>query len=67
MHRQRRRLLGGATGRNFGLVIAFVALCLVGIATAGDRFASVDNLMTILRLAAVIGVLSVGMTFVITG
>ncbi|HZI95967.1 MAG TPA: ABC transporter permease, partial [Actinomycetales bacterium] len=31
------------------------------------RFASVDNLLTILRLAAVIGVVSVGMTFVITG
>lgn len=42
------------------------ALCVVGFVTAGDRFASVDNVMTILRLAAVIGVLSVGMTFVIT-
>jgi ribose transport system permease protein len=35
--------------------------------TAGDRFASVDNLLTILRLASVIGVVSIGMTFVITG
>ena len=42
-------------------------LCVVGAATAGDRFASVDNLLTILRLAAVIGVVSIGMTFVITG
>ena len=62
-----RRLLGGAAGRNLGLVIALVVLCLVGIVTAGDRFASIDNLMTILRLAAVYGVLSIGMTFVITG
>ena len=31
-------------------------LCIVGITTAGDRFASVDNLLTILRLASVIGV-----------
>jgi ribose transport system permease protein len=62
-----RRFLGGAAGRNVGLVIALALLCAVGIATAGERFASVDNVMTILRLAAVIGVLSIGMTFVITG
>ncbi|MGV8967163.1 MAG: ABC transporter permease [Cellulomonas sp.] len=62
-----RALFGGAAGRNLGLVIALVVLCIVGIATAGERFASIDNLMTILRLAAVIGVLSIGMTFVITG
>ena len=53
--------------RNLGLVIALLLLCIVGVATAGDRFASIDNLMTILRLAAVIGVVSVGMTFVIGG
>ena len=41
--------------------------CIVGVATAGDRFASVDNVLTILRLASVIGVVSVGMTFVIIG
>lgn len=53
--------------RNLGLVIALVVLCIVGIATAGDRFASSDNMVTILRLAAVVGVVSIGMTFVITG
>ncbi|WP_396126367.1 ABC transporter permease [Cellulomonas sp. NS3] len=62
-----RGLLHGAAGRNIGLVIALALLCVVGVATAGDRFASLDNVMTILRLAAVIGVLSIGMTFVITG
>ena len=35
--------------------------------TAGDRFASTDNALTILRLAATIGVVSIGMTFVIIG
>ncbi|WP_033443078.1 ABC transporter permease [Saccharothrix sp. NRRL B-16314] len=60
-------LLGSAAGRNTGLVVALVLLCLVGVATAGDRFADVDNVLTILRLASVIGVVSVGMTFVITG
>jgi ribose transport system permease protein len=47
--------------------VALFILCLVGVATAGQQFASVDNALTILRLAAVIGVVSVGMTFVITG
>lgn len=61
------RVLGGAAGRNIGLVIALALVCAIGVITAGDRFASVDNVMTILRLAAVIGVLSIGMTFVITG
>jgi len=60
-------LLAGSAGRNLGLVIALVILCVVGVITAGDRFASIDNMMTILRLASVIGVVSVGMTFVIGG
>jgi ribose transport system permease protein len=63
----RRNLLHGGVGRNLGLVVALVLLCVVGVVTGGDRFASLDNVMTILRLAAIIGVLSIGMTFVITG
>jgi ribose transport system permease protein len=59
--------MAGPLGRNLGLVIALVILCIVGVATAGDRFASVDNVLTILRAASVIGVVSVGMTFVIIG
>lgn len=60
-------VLSGSVGRNLGLVIALVVLCGVGVATGGERFASVDNVLTILRLAAVVGVVSVGMTFVIIG
>ncbi|QWZ07356.1 ABC transporter permease [Nocardioides panacis] len=60
-------LMSSSVGRNLGLVVALFLLCLVGIATAGQEFASIDNALTILRLAAVIGVVSVGMTFVITG
>jgi ribose transport system permease protein len=63
----RAGLMAGPLGRNLGLVIALVILCIVGVATAGDRFASVENVLTILRLASVIGVVSVGMTFVIIG
>jgi ribose transport system permease protein len=65
--RGRPSLLSGSAGRNLGLVVALAVLCLVGVFTAGDRFVSFDNLMTILRLASVIGVVSIGMTFVITG
>ena len=61
------RILSSGGGRSVGLVIALVLLCVVGFITAGDRFASGANLLTILRLAAVIGVVSIGMTFVITG
>jgi len=60
-------LLRTSVGRNLGLVLALVMLCAVGTWSAGDRFADVDNVMTILRLAATIGVVSIGMTFVITG
>ena len=61
-----RALLSGGAGRNLGLVVALILLCVVGAVTGGDRFLDVGNLLTILRLAAVFGVLAVGMTFVIT-
>jgi ribose transport system permease protein len=61
------RMLGSPAGRNAGLALALVVLGVIGVITAGDRFVSTDNLLTILRLAATIGVVSVGMTFVITG
>ncbi|HLT67027.1 MAG TPA: ABC transporter permease [Microbacterium sp.] len=59
--------MSGPVGRNLGLVIALAILCAVGIVTAGDRFLALDNALTILRLASVIGVVSIGMTFVIIG
>lgn len=61
-----KRLLSGSVGRNFGLVIALAVLMLIGAITAGDRFISVDNFVTIIRFASIIGVISIGMTFVIT-
>ena len=60
-------LLRSSAGRNTGLVVALGILCVVGAVTAGDRFTSTDNALTILRLASTIGVVSIGMTFVITG
>src|SRR6185312_11106749 len=63
----RAGLMSGPFVRLLGLIVALVILCLVGVITAGDRFADIDNVLTILRLASVIGVVSVGMTFVIIG
>jgi len=62
-----QRMLGSSVGRNLGLVIALLILCVVGVITSGEQFASSANALTILRLAATIGVVSIGMTFVITG
>ena len=64
---QFERMMASSFGRNLGLVGALVLIMIVGVITSGDRFADVDNVITILRLAAVIGVVSVGMTFVIIG
>ncbi len=58
-------LMSGSFGRNIGLIVALLVICAVGVITAGDRFASVDTMVTILRLASIVGVVSIGMTFVI--
>ncbi len=52
---------------NLGLIAVLVVVCLAGFVTAPDTFATSDNLLTILKGAATIGVVSVGMTFVIIG
>ncbi|MFC7492736.1 MULTISPECIES: ABC transporter permease [unclassified Nocardioides] len=62
-----RAVMGTSVGRNAGLVVALLLICVVGVITAGDNFASLDNGLTILRFASVIGVVSIGMTFVIIG
>ncbi|MDR0960597.1 MAG: ABC transporter permease [Propionibacteriaceae bacterium] len=61
-----RDLFSGGAARSLGLVVALLILVAVGATTAGTRFASVDNLMVILGLAAVVGVAAIGQTFVIT-
>ena len=64
--RARQPLTSGSWFRNIGLVVTLVVLIIVGTVLTGERFASVDNLMTILRLASALGVVAIGMTFVIT-
>jgi ribose transport system permease protein len=53
--------------RNLGLVGVLAALAVVGGATKPDQFLRVDNLILILTLASIVGVITVGMTFVIIG
>jgi ribose transport system permease protein len=56
----------GPALRMGGLVFALILLVVVGVVTGGERFVSFGNVTTILSLAAVTGVVSIGMTFVIT-
>jgi ribose transport system permease protein len=53
--------------RHLGLVVALVILAVIGLATAPDNFATSSNMVSILALASTIGVITVGMTFVIIG
>jgi ribose transport system permease protein len=52
--------------RNVGLVIVLILLAIIGSLTS-DNFLTSDNLRNILVSSSVIGVVSVGMTFVIIG
>ncbi|MEU6643902.1 ABC transporter permease [Saccharomonospora sp. NPDC046836] len=51
--------------RLLGLGGVLALLCLIGFITRPDTFLTQENISTMLRLAAAIGVVSVGMTFVI--
>ena len=61
-----RRFLSGGVGRNLGLVIALLVIVAAGAITGGERFLNLETLLTIVRYGSVIGVISIGMTFVIT-
>jgi ribose transport system permease protein len=61
-------LLGRAgEARSLGLVAVLVLLGIVGAVTAPSSFLTTSNLLNILTTASVIGVVTVGMTFVIIG
>ncbi|MDT0344299.1 ABC transporter permease [Streptomyces litchfieldiae] len=60
--------LGSLTDvHSLSLVGVLAVLSLIGAITAPDQFLSVDNVQLILTQASVIGVVTVGMTFVIIG
>ena len=60
-----RRIFSGSFGRNLGLILALLLIVAVGAITAADTFMSLNNMLVILRQASIIGVISIGMTFVI--
>lgn len=53
--------------RHLGLLVALALLVVVGLVTKPGNFATASNLVSILSLAATIGVITVGATFVIIG
>ena len=57
--------MSGSVGRNLGLVLGLLLIVIVGAITAPDTFTSLSNVLTILRQASIIGVISIGMTLVI--
>ncbi len=60
------RLLDSGAGRNLGLIAVLLVLGVVGVATT-DTFLTTTNLLIILTSASIIGVITVGVTFVIIG
>ncbi|MCM4080490.1 ABC transporter permease [Paractinoplanes hotanensis] len=69
--KQERRKLDEGVLRNLGLVGVLVLLIVVGIVTKPDLYSDPtwvkNNFLTILQQASAIGVVTVGMTFVIIG
>lgn len=50
--------------REYGVVLGFIALCII-ITIAAPAFASQKNILNLLRQSSIIGIISAGMTFVI--
>jgi ribose transport system permease protein len=59
------RILSGSVGRNLGLVVALLVIVIVGVITSSSTFLDIGNVLTILRQASIVGVISIGMTLVI--
>ena len=62
----RRERLAGTIQRGGALVVLVIVVLLASI-IFGARFASVDNLLNILEASSFLGLVAVGMTFVIVG
>ena len=61
----RWKKLGGVAARQ-GITIAFV-MFIIGFSIFSDRFLSADNVMSVVRQAAIIGVMAIGVTVVVVG
>lgn len=53
--------------RNLGLTAVLAALVVIGVISAPDRFLTSGNILNVLTQASAIGVIAIGMTFVIIG
>ncbi|TMM54745.1 ABC transporter permease [Sulfitobacter sabulilitoris] len=60
-----RQKIGGVLARQ-GILIAFVVF-MVGFAMANQRFIAVDNVFGVIRSSAILGVMALGVTFVVIG
>lgn len=51
--------------QDYGVLVAFVVLLLISIATRGSQFLQVENLRNLVSQNAYVGLIAIGMTFVI--
>ena len=65
VRQNRMRNIGSEMARQ-GILIAF-GLFILGFAVFSDRFLTPDNLMTVVRQAAIIGTIALGVTLVVIG
>jgi ribose/xylose/arabinose/galactoside ABC-type transport system permease subunit len=59
----RMKAIGGLLARQ-GILIAF-AIFMVGFALANERFVGLDNILGVVRSSAILGVMALGVTFVV--
>ncbi|WP_199178607.1 ABC transporter permease [Acidimangrovimonas sediminis] len=62
---KRLKAVTGVLARQ-GILVAF-ALFLIGFALGSDRFLSADNIFSVIRASAIIGVMALGVTVVVIG
>jgi ribose transport system permease protein len=67
LSRTSRRERIAATLQTGGALVVLVAVTILASLIFGNRFASVDNLLNILEASSFLGLVAVGMTFVIIG
>ena len=63
MAKTKMRSVGRVLARQ-GILVAF-AIFIIGFALANDRFLDIDNILGVIRSSAIIGVMALGVTFVV--
>jgi ribose/xylose/arabinose/galactoside ABC-type transport system permease subunit len=63
MNEDRMKKIGSVLARQ-GILIAF-AIFMVGFALANERFVGLDNILGVVRSSAILGVIALGVTFVV--